>query len=226
MNVTKGKCEALPREFYQRDANLVAPELLGKLLVSQRPEGRTAGMIVEVEAYKGSCDKGAHSYRNKRTERTKIQFGPGGFAYVFRIYGLHSCFNVVTNQEEVPDVVLVRALEPVEGLALMEQRRLCGDPARLCNGPGKLCQALNFTGADYGESLQGPRLCITPYRQIEKCEIMVSPRINIDYAEECADYPWRYYIKNSPWVSDVPGKYRAKATPFSLEGMNKAGQEL
>ena len=113
MKATAGKCDALPREFYQRDANLVAPELLGKLLVSESPEGRTAGMIVEVEAYKGSCDKGAHSFKNKRTERTKIQFGPGGFAYVFRIYGLHSCFNVVTNDEEVPDVVLVLALEPV-----------------------------------------------------------------------------------------------------------------
>lgn len=217
MKATAGKCDALPREFYQRDANLVAPELLGKLLVSESPEGRTAGMIVEAEAYKGSCDKGAHSYKNKRTERTKIQFGPGGFAYVFRIYGLHSCFNVVTNGEAVPDVVLVRALEPVEGLALMEQRRGCGTPDRLCNGPGKLCQALSITGADYGADLLGPRLYITPYRQIKKSEIMVSPRINIDYAEECVGFPWRYFIKNSPWVSKVPGKYQAEAAPFLCE---------
>ena len=214
MNAIEEKWEALPWEFYQRDANLVAPELLGKLLVSESPEGYTAGMIVEVEAYKGSCDKGAHSYKNKRTERTNIQFGPGGFAYVFRIYGLHSCFNVVTNEEEIPDVVLVRALEPVAGLTLMEHRRGCSTPARLCNGPGKLCQALHITDADYGANLLESRLHIAPYRQVEENEIMISPRINIDYAEECIDFPWRYYIKNSPWVSPVPGKYRAKAAPF------------
>lgn len=214
MKETEGKYHVLPRAFYQRDANQVAPALLGKLLVSDGPEGHTAGMIVEVEAYKGSCDKGAHSYKNKRTERTKIQFGPGGFAYVFRIYGLHSCFNVVTNGEEVPDVVLVRALEPVAGLPLMEQRRGCCSPARLCNGPGKLCQALNITAADYGADLLGPRLFLAPYRQVEASQIMVSPRVNIDYAEECISLPWRYFIKNSPWVSPVPRKYQAAAVPF------------
>lgn len=211
------KRAVLPREFYMRDANAVARDLLGKLLVHQSPEGLAAGMIVETEAYVGPEDDGAHSYGGRRTARTEIQFGPGGYAYVFGIYGMHNCFNAVCAGEDKPEVVLVRALEPVEGLALMEQRRGCGTPDRLCNGPGKLCQALSITGADYGADLLGPRLYITPYRQIKKSEIMVSPRINIDYAEECVGFPWRYFIKNSPWVSKVPGKYQAEAAPFLCE---------
>ena len=103
----------LLRGFYLRDANLIARELLGKCLVHVTAEGPAAGMIVETEAYVGTWDKGAHSYPMKRTPRTKVQFGPGGFAYVSGIYGMHFCFNVVTNGPEVPEVVLVRALEPV-----------------------------------------------------------------------------------------------------------------
>lgn len=113
----------LPRTFYLRSVNRVAPELLGKLLVHDTPEGTTSGIIVEVEAYDGKTDKGAHSYPNKRTPRTEIQFGPGGFAYVYAIYGMHNCFNVVTGGEGDPQVALVRALEPVDGLELMTRRR-------------------------------------------------------------------------------------------------------
>jgi len=106
-----------------RDANAVAPELLGKLLVHRSVAGVTSGIIVEVESYIGPFDKGAHSYLNRRTERTEIQFGLGGYAYIYAIYGMHFCFNIVTNIKEKPEVVLVRALEPVEGLELMRQRR-------------------------------------------------------------------------------------------------------
>lgn len=119
----KSAAKPLSREFYLRDVNLVAPELLGKLLVHRSKEGVTAGMIVEVEAYSGSCDKGSHAYQNKRTPRTEIQFGPGGFAYVYAIYGMHWCFNVVTGTENQPDVVFIRALEPVDGIELMQRRR-------------------------------------------------------------------------------------------------------
>lgn len=205
----------LDRDFYLRDANIVAPELLGCLLVSESPEGRCAGIIVEVEAYKGDCDKGAHSFKNKRTARTEIQFGPGGYAYIFKIYGMYDCFNLVTNKEGIPDVVLVRALEPVEGIALMEKRRRKNGSRELCSGPGKLCQALGISRADYGADLCASRLWIESFRPVEKENILVSPRINIDYAQECAEFPWRYFIKDCPWVSDVSQKYRDKYSAYN-----------
>jgi len=212
--LTFGGVKMLSRAFYLRDATAVAPELLGKLLVHKSPEGLCSGMIVEVEAYRGSCDKGAHSYQNKRTPRTEIQFGPGGYAYVFGIYGLHYCFNVVTNRPMEPDVVLIRALEPVQGIELMQQRRGRTELRELCNGPGKLCQALDIKDAQYGCDLCGEELYLLPFRMPDAEEIMVSPRINIDYAEECKDYLWRYYIKDNPYVSKTAMKYRMQSRAF------------
>lgn len=202
-----GDKKTLPRNFYLRDANTVAPELLGKLLVHRSAAGITSGMIAEVESYVGSCDKGAHSYPNKKTERTKIQFGPGGYAYIYAIYGMHFCFNVVTNIPEKPEVVLIRALEPVDGIDLMCQRRNTNSLVDLCNGPGKLCQAMGITKELYGCDLCGGELYLEQLQCIEKSQIMVSPRINIDYADECKDYLWRYFIQGSPYVSKTPKRY-------------------
>lgn len=204
----------LTREFYQVDANALAPQLLGKRLVHQTAEGITAGMIVEVEAYVGSRDKGAHSYPNKRTPRTQIQFGPGGFAYVYGIYGLHFCFNVVANVAQEPEVVLIRALEPLEGIPLMEQRRNTTDRAVLCNGPGKLCSAMGITKAQYGYDLCNSTLSLEPYQQVDPSQILVSPRINIDYAQECRDYLWRYFLRDNSFVSPTPKRYRAQIAPY------------
>lgn len=198
----------LTREFYLRDANLVAPELLGKILVHKTGEETTAGMIVEVESYLGPEDKGAHSYGNRKSERTKIQYGPGGYAYIFAIYGMHWCFNAVTNGPEKPEAILVRALEPVEGIGLMKCRRGTEKLNDLCNGPGKLCQALGITKAQYGADLCGEELYIADYRSFTDGEIAVSPRINIDYAEEWKDRLWRYYVKGNPHVSKVPKRYQ------------------
>lgn len=206
----KSAAKPLSREFYLRDVNLVAPELLGKLLVHRSKEGVTAGMIVEVETYSGSCDKGSHAYQNKRTPRTEIQFGPGGFAYVYAIYGMHWCFNVVTGTENQPDVVFIRALEPVDGIELMQRRRGIENRLELCSGPGKLCKAMGITKEEYGLDLCGTELFLTPCAQIDQSRIMVSPRINIDYAEECKDYLWRYYIKDDPYVSKVAKRFREK----------------
>lgn len=201
----------LPREFYLKTAEQVAPELLGKLLVHETAEGKTAGMIVEVEAYDGTRDKGAHSYPYKRTARTEIQFGPGGYAYIYQIYGMHTCFNVVTGGPEQPQAVLVRALEPVEGLELMEKRRGTARKWDLCDGPGKLSKAMGITKAQYGLDLLGGELYLEPFREIDPADILVSPRINIDYAEECRDYLWRFFLKGNPFVSKVPGRYESKA---------------
>lgn len=208
------KTSPLSRDFYLRDANTVAPALLGKRLVHRSAQGVTAGMIVEVEAYPGVHDKGSHAYLNKRTARTEIQFGPGGYAYVYSIYGLHFCFNVVTNLAEKPEVVFVRALEPLEGIGLMRRRRNTEDPLDLCSGPGKLCQAMGITKEQYGYDLCDSALILEPFRQIEPEQIMVSPRINIDYAEECRDYLWRYYLKDDPYVSKVPRRYSALQRPY------------
>lgn len=198
----------LPRAFYLREANIVAPELLGKLLIHRTPEGISAGMIVEVEAYVGPEDKAAHTYGNRRTDRTEIAFEEGGFAYVFSIYGMHACFNVVVNGAGKPEVVLVRALEPVEGLELMQKRRNVRSAVELCNGPGKLCNALGITREQYGFDLCGSQLEIAAFRDIGEKDIMVSPRINIDYAEAYTDKLWRYYMKDNPCVSRVAKRYR------------------
>lgn len=204
----------MDRDFYLRDANIVAPELLGKLLVHETPEGIASGMIVEVESYLGPDDKGAHSYGNRKSERTKIQYGMGGYAYIFSIYGMHNCFNVVTNVQMKPEAILVRALEPVDGLDLMKRRRKTENIVSLCNGPGKLCGALGITKEQYGYDLCGPALTIKPYQDISEEQIAVSPRINVDYAEECKDYLWRYFIEGNPYVSKVAKKYREKCAPY------------
>ncbi len=200
------------RGFYLRDASIVAPELLGKLLVHRTSEGAASGIIVEVEAYSGATDKGAHSYPNKRTPRTEIQFGEGGYAYVYSIYGMHCCFNVVTNKADIPEVVLVRALEPVDGIDLMMSRRGTQDPLELCSGPGKLCAALGISKANYGDDLCGDTLFIEERMAVLPNEIAVSPRVNIDYAGEDAKLLWRYFIKDSKFVSKVPKKYAARGT--------------
>ena len=149
----------LPREFYLRDGLTVARELIGKKLVTNLPEGLTSGIIVETEAYMGKIDAAAHSYRGK-TERTKIFFNAGGFVYVYLIYGCNICTNVVANVENVPEAVLIRALEPVDGVELMMNRRGKKNLRELCSGPGKLSQALGVTKNFYGLDLCGDEIFI------------------------------------------------------------------
>ncbi len=223
----------LTRAFYLQNACALAENLLGKLLVHRTKDGMTSGMIVEAEAYMGPEDKGAHSYGGLRSSRTEAMFGEGGHAYVYFIYGMYHCFNVVANVAGKPEAVLIRALEPVEGVELMEKRLAAsvrpglarkpggiGKTASLCSGPGKLCMSMGITRENYGQDLCGSALdeknrveitdClfIMDYRMIDRTEICVSPRINIDYAEEYRDVPWRYYIGGNPYVSKVPGRYR------------------
>lgn len=198
----------LERTFFLRSALEVARDLIGKQLVRKSPQGVTSGIVVETEAYMGPIDKAAHTFSGKPTKRTIVTYGPGGFAYVYLIYGMYVCLNVVTNQKDVPQVVLLRALEPVEGLELMGKRRGKTAKKDLCSGPGKLCQAMGIGREDNGADLCGEDFFfidtgLTP-------EIDVTRRINIDYAEEAIEYPWRFVWKNSEFLSVPQKKLRSR----------------
>lgn len=180
----------------------LARKLLGCLLVHRTPDGVAGGMIVETEAYIGAIDKACHAYRNQ-SERTEIMYHDGGYAYVYFIYGMHYCFNVVTGPEGEGNAVLIRALEPVIGLELMQRRRNAKSVQNLCSGPGKLCQALAITKNEYGLDLcaTDSPLHLIRYRHIPGAKIGATPRINVAYAEEAAAWPWRFYVKGNPYVS-------------------------
>ena len=196
--------EKLAREFYTRqDTLLIARQLLGKRLVVPATDGtRVSGMIVETEAYMGPEDKASHAYGNRRTKRTEAMFSIGGIAYVYLVYGMHYQFNVVTNIESMPHAVLIRAIEPDEGLASMRQRRLLSDDRNLTNGPGKLCQALGIDRSYNEANLLGERVWIEENnKKITASQIASGVRIGINYAEEYINNEWRFWLKGNPWVS-------------------------
>lgn len=196
----------LPREFYTR-ANVltVARQLLGQLLVVPAPDGtRVSGIIVETEAYRGPRDRASHAWGGRRTKRTETMYQMGGTAYVYFVYGMYYQFNVVTNMNEIPHAVLIRALEPVEGITLMRTRRHAASAHNLTNGPGKLCIALGIDRTLDRGDLLGDRVWIeTGKRRIPPSAIASGPRIGIDYAEAWATKPWRFWIGRSPFVSRV-----------------------
>jgi len=194
----------LPRDFYTRPNVLtVARDLLGRLLVVPATDrARVSGIIVETEAYRGPQDRASHAYGGRRTDRTRTMYAIGGTAYVYFVYGMYHQFNVVTNLEDVPHAVLVRALEPVEGIGLMRKRRRGRSDQSLTNGPGKLCIALGIDRKLDGADLLGDRVWIEEGRgRIPPSAIAVGRRIGIDYAEAWVDKPWRFWIRNNPFVS-------------------------
>jgi len=195
---------ALEREFYLTGAVETARNLLGAMLVRRSPEGTASGIIVETEAYAGHSDAACHSYKKaapSERHRTNVMFGPGGFAYVYFIYGMHRCFNVVTNIPGFPEAVLIRALAPKEGVELMKSRRGAEDVKNLCSGPGKLCQALGITMEDYGADLCGGELFITRGESVPDDAVAATPRVNVDYAGEASEYPYRFVIRDSRFLS-------------------------
>lgn len=193
----------LPRDFYTRPNVLtVARDLLGKLLVVPAPDGtRVSGLIVETEAYRGPADRASHAFGGRRTNRTEPMYAIGGTAYVYFVYGMYYQFNVVANQPDIPHAVLVRALEPVEGIEWMKVRRQ-GQPDRnLASGPGKLCIALGIDRELNSADLLGDRVWIEEGEQIPRSRIVTGPRIGIDYAQEWIDKPWRFWLRGNPNVS-------------------------
>jgi len=189
---------ALPASFYARPTPVVARRLLGHVLVSEVGGRRTAGRIVETEAYLGPDDPASHGYGARRTRRNASMFERPGTAYVYFTYGMHWCLNAVTEREGFPAAVLIRALQPLEGLATMRRRRHRSSDRELCSGPAKLCQALGVTGREDGVSLTRGRLRIVRQRSRQREAIIVTPRIGITRA---VDWPLRFSIAGSPWVS-------------------------
>ena len=187
----------LLRYFYERETLDVAKDLLGKYLVHNINEKLLIAKIIETEAYKQN-DKAAHFYGGKRTDRTDVIFHKGGVAYVYFIYGMYFCFNVVTESEGTPGAVLIRKLEPVSGIEyMMENRKIFDDKKikNLCDGPGKLCIAMGITKADNKEDLTGDELYIAKNTILcNTHEIKCGKRVNIDYAGEDKDLLWRFYL--------------------------------
>jgi DNA-3-methyladenine glycosylase len=193
----------LPREFYTRPNVLeVARDLLGKKLVVPNREGRrVAGIIVETEAYRGPEDRASHAYGGRRTNRTETMYGVGGTAYVYFVYGMYNQFNVVTNAGNVPHAVLIRALEPVEGVDIIRRRRKGRSESEWTSGPGRLCIALDIDRRLDKADLCGDRVWLEEGIAVSARHISRGPRIGIDYAEAWVAKPWRFWIKGNPFVS-------------------------
>ena len=180
----------LKREFFARSVHEVAPDLIGVTLLVAGVGGR----IVEVEAYDQE-DPASHGYGG-RTPRNAAMFGPAGHAYVYRSYGIHWCLNLVCGAEGKAEAVLVRALEPLEGIPMQRRRRGMHDLRALCSGPGKLCQALGITGERDGLALDEPPFVLVPRDEVPR--IVTGPRIGITRATELS---WRYALAGSPFLS-------------------------
>jgi DNA-3-methyladenine glycosylase len=213
----------LGRDFFRQPTLEVARALLGHRLVRVAGGRRTAGLIVETEAYLGEEDLACHASAG-RTARTAVMYGPPGHAYIYLIYGMYHCLNIVTEERDSPAAVLIRALEPVEGIALMAERRGLGArleaegrPAErpgpglraLASGPGRLCQALAINRELDGESLLGRRLFLE--RGNPPPAIAATPRIGVGYAGAWRLKPWRFVVASSPWVSN--GRPRTARRP-------------
>jgi DNA-3-methyladenine glycosylase len=194
----------LDNSFYARpNVVRIARELLGKVLVTEFDGQRTSGRIVEVEAYNGVIDRASHAWSGRRTRRTEVMYGQGGTAYVYLIYGIHHLFNVVTNKKDTPHAVLIRGLEPLEGISTMLKRthktRL---DHSLTRGPGNLSKALGLYTHHTGYSLHENEIYIGDdgYR-VRPAEIIATPRIGVDYAGEDAALPYRFFVKGNPYIS-------------------------
>ncbi len=184
------------------DVVAISRNLLGKILYTFIDQKITAGKIVETEAYSGKIDRASHAYPNRKTRRNAIMFEEGGVAYVYLIYGIHHMFNVVTSSMGIPNAILIRALEPISGLDTMCERRGKTNLYKITSGPGSLSLAMGIDLNLYGCSLQSQRIWIEDSGiLVNDNQIVATSRVGVDYADEDAFLPWRFYIRDNPWIS-------------------------
>ena len=187
--------------YCNKDTIQLSKNLLGKKLVTNINNKLTSGLIVETEAYLGINDKASHAYGGKKTNRTNIMYHKGGVAYVYLCYGMHSLFNIVCNIKNIPHAILIRAIEPIDGIDIMKNRRKING-VNLTNGPGKLSKALGITKKNNNQSLLENIIWIEDIdHAIVDKNILSVPRIGVDYAGKDAMLPYRFYIKKNKWVS-------------------------
>ncbi len=198
MTITR-RAATLPVSFFERSADLVARELLGTLVVSTAAGQRSSGRIVEAEAYLGRDDPASHGYRDRRHAQNESLYGPPGSWYVYLSYGMHWCANLVCGPRGHASAVLLRALEPVEGLDIMRRRRAGVADRQLCSGPGRLCQALGITRSLDGQMMRRSEVKVRSAEPLH--QIVASARIGITKA---ADWPLRFVVSGSPWTSRSP----------------------
>ena len=193
-------------DFYQQeDVLTISKKLLGKVLCTKFDSNLTSGIIVETEAYAGETDRASHAYMGRRTRRTDVMYAAGGTTYIYLCYGIHHLFNVVTNRKGIPHAILIRGIEPLEGIDIMLKRRNMKKLLpRLTAGPGILSQALGISINNSGISLLDNQIWIEDNSNnspIDDFKIISSPRVGCEYAEEDANNPWRFRINGNPWVS-------------------------
>jgi DNA-3-methyladenine glycosylase len=188
----------MERVFYVRDAEVVAQEILGKILIHKTEEGTTTGLIVEAEAYYGENDPASHFYLGKNKKGAQIMKGPPGYAYIYLTYGLHYMLNVVTGEEGIAQAVLIRGVEPLKGIELMKKRRKIEEIKNLTNGPGKVTQAFGITKKENGKDIINSNLCIIEGINVENLRIIKTKRIGIKLGKE---FNLRFYIDKNPFVS-------------------------
>ncbi|SKB33910.1 DNA-3-methyladenine glycosylase [Daejeonella lutea] len=194
----------LPLSFYKQDDVIsVARALLGKNLYSLIDGQLTGGIIVETEAYRGPDDRGSHAYNNKRTPRNEMMYSSGGVVYMYICYGIHDMVNIVTGKEGMSHAALIRALEPIEGLDIMrDRRRIYGQDQRLCQGPGALAQALGLNKLHNGTDLQGDVVWITDEgKNFADDEVVASARVGMNFDGPYKTIPWRFSVKGNQFVS-------------------------
>lgn len=211
LNYMKLNNMKLGHEFYSKDALSLSKELLGKVLVRKVDGHILKGKIVETEAYIGAIDKACHAFGGRRTEKLEPLYAKGGISYVYFIYGMYFCFNVIAGKKDEAEGVLIRAIEPLEGLEYMAKVRTKKSPDELTNaqlinisnGPSKLCMAMKIDKSqNWADLAESEELYIEEASPISMENIVKAKRIGIDYAEEAKDFLWRFYIKDNIWVSN------------------------
>ncbi|WP_069661208.1 DNA-3-methyladenine glycosylase [Arcticibacter eurypsychrophilus] len=200
--LNKLKPAKLPDEFYLReDVLLIARQLLGKKLCTDVDGLFSSGIIVEAEAYIGPEDRGSHAYNNKRTNRNEVMYARGGVIYMYICYGIHDMLNIVTGAEGSSHAILIRALQPVDGISIMQNRRGITDLKKLCKGPGALAKAMGLFKLHNGISLQSNKIWIEEGEVVSPEQVVETARVGMNFEGIYKRIPWRFYIKENPYIS-------------------------